>query len=536
MNQTPGHVFIVQSDLTRIACDAWLMPCGADARPNRFWLTDVERAPDFPWPLPPRGWDYDGVRAYKLRPRVLGADGALRPAPWLVNVGGGFATDVSWFVDGVREFLARVADDPDIHPPNVGRTRPLVALPLVGTGYGGARQRAGEIVRALLPILYQGARTHRFDVALVIKDAVDYAAAQKERRRYHQEGVQRWPELDTGLRAQADELARLASQDELVLFLGSGVSVGAGLPTWGDFLRQLAGDPEQSLELDWRDMGQLGYGDQARILERGFGSKEVMGAAIAQRMYRRNYSLAHALLAAMPTKQTITTNYDTLFEDASRHIGRMIRTLPYEPVAAGWRWILKMHGCINHPDDIVVTREDYMRYAERRNALAGIVQALLLTKHMLFVGFSLEDDNFHRIADDVRKVVRTTRTSGTPAEPFGTSLVLLDRPFLSQMWDGEIELISMQLADHERPLHRQMAEAARKLEIFLDYLLAKVHDPHYLLNKRFAHLLSDGEEQLGALLLELVRQTTPEVRQTPSWPKIAKLLVTLGWNGDLDDP
>ena len=31
-------------------------------------------------------------------------------------------------------------------------------------------------------------------------------------------------------------------------------------------------------------------------------------------------------------------------------------------------------------------REDYIRYHERRQALAGIVQAFLITKHMLFIG------------------------------------------------------------------------------------------------------------------------------------------------------
>jgi hypothetical protein len=40
--------------------------------------------------------------------------------------------------------------------------------------------------------------------------------------------------------------------------------------------------------------------------------------------------------------------------------------------------------------------EDYLRYESRRAALAGIVQSLLITKHMLFIGFGLQDDNFHR--------------------------------------------------------------------------------------------------------------------------------------------
>ena len=90
--------------------------------------------------------------------------------------------------------------------------------------------------------------------------------------------------------------------------------------------------------------------------------------------------------------------------------GKDIAVLPYMDAgaasASGDPWLLKMHGCVTHPEDIVLTRyfnydwnamghciyinmmwrEDYIRYHERRQALAGIVQAFLITKHMLFIG------------------------------------------------------------------------------------------------------------------------------------------------------
>lgn len=62
-----------------------------------------------------------------------------------------------------------------------------------------------------------------------------------------------------------------------------------------------------------------------------------------------------------------------------------------------------MHGTITHPDEIVLSKRDYMRYHDRFAAMAGIVQSTLLTRHLLFVGFSLDDDNFQRIFDSVRK-------------------------------------------------------------------------------------------------------------------------------------
>ena len=80
-----------------------------------------------------------------------------------------------------------------------------------------------------------------------------------------------------------------------------------------------------------------------------------------------------------------------------------------------------MHGCVTKPEDIILTRGDYIRYAERHAALSGVCQSLLLTKHMLFVGFSLDDDNFHKIFDSVKKSVPTA-PEGTCWKKLGTVL------------------------------------------------------------------------------------------------------------------
>lgn len=60
------------------------------------------------------------------------------------------------------------------------------------------------------------------------------------------------------------------------------------------------------------------------------------------------------------------------------------------------------YTCIDHLK--YSQQQDYMRYQTRRSALSGIVQGLLITRHMLFIGFSLRDDNFHRIADVLFKL------------------------------------------------------------------------------------------------------------------------------------
>ena len=50
------------------------------------------------------------------------------------------------------------------------------------------------------------------------------------------------------VRTAATRLAQLAASERLCIFLGAGVSVGAGLPEWQQLLNALANRPEVPLD------------------------------------------------------------------------------------------------------------------------------------------------------------------------------------------------------------------------------------------------------------------------------------------------
>ena len=58
------------------------------------------------------------------------------------------------------------------------------------------------------------------------------------------------------------------------------------------------------------------------------------------------------------------------------------------------------------------------------------MQALLITKHIMFVGFSLKDDAFNEVAAVVRRALGEEHAS---RETFGTALTRSDRPFLGEL-------------------------------------------------------------------------------------------------------
>lgn len=553
----PGHLFVVRGDLTRLACDAWLLPTSRALWIEKHWLQaapeqivrrgvsvsterrhgegtrevcildGVIKTPD--------GWDSGTSRSFafpewsELKPG---------PVPWLTRMAtddGAPASDrADWFASGARQFVERAAMALRGERPAHGRARHLLALPLVGTGEGGGWEVAGEIVRELVRTLTEVVRTADVDVALVAHSDHQFAAVQQERRNLATAGaVEPWSALSSDLSTVGERLAGHARQGRLVLFLGAGVSVGAGLPTWGRLLDILA----DRAELDGDDkaaLANLPPVDQARIvrdrLERAPDGSVKTGAladAICDQVRAERYSLAHGLLAGLPVKESVTTNYDTLFEAASEAANVKTAVLPYSTVEGADRWLLKMHGCIEHKEDIVLTREDFLRYSDNRGALAGIVQALLITRHMLFVGFSLTDDNFLRIADEVRKVVHKAGAGdqGGSRTPFGTALLLGHSHLLPRLWDGDIECVSM--ADTECQISTR--EAARLQEILLDYVLSAAStNVSHLLDERYDALLSDDERRLRDVLRQIESEAGEAVRSLPAWQPVAEMLNRLG--------
>ncbi len=469
------HLYIVRGDITRLHCDAWLLPTDRILHLTEFWRSAVPE--DLP-PLP-SGWAIDGCRSYAWP----GWDDG--PVPWLTWVGSKKEVpDPEFYAEAVRQFVTRAAAP--------GR---LLALPFVGAGAGGGASIKGSLaerlVRTILDLEVEA------DVVLVCREVSHFAACQQVRNRHA-----KWEALDGAARAEASRLAALARTDRLALFLGAGVSKGAGLPDWNKLLESLA----EGCGLNYEELAKLDVLDKAQLLARRYG--DGFKPAVAERVNARRYSLSHALLASLPARETITQNYDQLFEHASRAAGHTLSVIPYAPEPDATRWLLKMHGCCSHPDEIVLTRGDFLRYSRWRAALAGMVQALLLTRHMLFVGFSLTDYNFHWIVDEVRQARRSS-------ERFGSALLLETGGAFRELWEDDLELVSL--------------PDARTLQIFLDCVLAQASDTsRHLLDVSFDQLLGNPERWLREQLQALAGGADAEVQALPAWAMVRDLLLRLG--------
>jgi hypothetical protein len=477
-------VFVVHGDLTQLACDEAIVPAGSGFEVSAHWHALV--------PTQPGKGALDLVGQSGASPRW--ARLRTREGVWLLDTGSGDRREASWYAEGLRGVLTAIATQPERSAARRGRARHLAAVPLVGVGRGGADGRRGDVISAVLEVLDDYADSGE-DVALVLRSARDHGAVQHMRRGHAHFDLT--PDEVTNAR----DLAARARVNELALFLGAGVSMSAGLPSWStllDLLARRAGIPADEAA----ELRMLPAQDAATLIVRTL--HEPLEHALSAVLAADKYGLSHALLAALPMWEAVTTNYDDLFERAWTAIGRRPAVLPFEPAQADRPYLLKLHGDLTRRRNVVLTRDQYLRFEGASGALAGVVQGLLMTRHVLFAGFSLADENFLHLVGEVRRIREDDRI-------LGTALALLDEPMRQRMWEGELNYraFAARPADSQRT-EEVLATAARRMEIFLDLVAHEAtDDATFLLDTRYEHLLTTEERLLSQAVTELSRLSLP---------------------------
>lgn len=522
---TKGHVFVTRGDLLNFKSDAWLLPVDRRASPGKRWK---ERLPGLQEALETNNLQtIKNESAFALPLNVR--DKTSIPVLTAVPMAG--ISHAEQLLPRFRAFLeAATAAATERRRLTVeSATRPVLAVPFFGTGGGGGNIYRGEILRVLLGEAYRHTDEAGVDVVFVFQDPAAFALAQQQRR----ERGDAWSSLGPSLLNQAKELAGIARDGRLVPFMGAGVSMSAGAPSWRQLLQSLAG--AAGLELSEQDaLGKMSNLDQADVLRSFFSdrfprdSDARFGQAVAAAVDIKNYGLAPSLLACLPSDGAITLNYDTLFEAASKDAGSPRTVIPGDPpddhTAASKKWLLKLHGSVDKPETIVLTRDDYLGYSATREALSALVKAHLITHHLLFVGFGLTDDHFHEIVHDVRRALPPKKGG----DRFGSALMLEQDGMQEKLWGKHLNLINMKNQD---ALEFGTNEPARRLEIFLDALVAHSSDSHsFLLAPHYGEGLTEKESELRDALLEVARISAVGKASSVT-PVLHRMFQELGWEG-----
>lgn len=194
------------------------------------------------------------------------------------------------------------------------------------------------------------------------------------------------------------------------IFVGAGVSMAAGYPSWSSLLEDIG----EELGVSSNNVHDLAALAQWSIQANGGATRvrEVIKKEIGP---DKPIPDAVEVIARLPIRHIWTTNYDRLIERAFQAISR-----PLEPISGvkdlalkgprGATRLYKMHGSVDRLDDVVISTDDYELFRSRRGAYLPLFQAHLTGMSMLFIGISFTDPN-------IRHVLSLIRESFTDAPP-----------------------------------------------------------------------------------------------------------------------
>ena len=249
--------------------------------------------------------------------------------------------------------------------------------------------------------------------------------------------------------ARKHELIELVTSGEAVLIVGAGSSARLKYVTWKQLMNQLEHLAGKTCGFEpgheKRQEGLLVYAQAIKShICASFGDLGKYHDFLFELFQPKSpaHDDFHRMLVELPVRGILTTNYDTVLEAAlskkKREIEQKEKEAPLidvTPLVIGKdpprlvhefllskahdpkipQRIAHLHGMYRNPDSIVLTSDDYsksyglhdekasphQRFANTWTLHRKLLWAILATRRVIFVGFSMEDPYFNKMLETV---------------------------------------------------------------------------------------------------------------------------------------
>ena len=207
-----------------------------------------------------------------------------------------------------------------------------------------------------------------------------------------------------------ESLFEAISKVEVVLWVGAGLSLYAGLPS-GAGLREILYEGLTPLEKEevGKNLDLSHLADEICTLK---GNKNYIIQTLKD-TFRRDFlsTETHKIISQIPHfRNIITTNYDSLFESVygSGKLNVIFSDNHTPYIDAKKVNLFKIHGDLSNPDSIIITESDYNNFFSKdteQNTIWSVIKEIIATKSILFIGYGLEDTNIQVIFNKIRNKI-----------------------------------------------------------------------------------------------------------------------------------
>lgn len=209
------------------------------------------------------------------------------------------------------------------------------------------------------------------------------------------------------MQSQYQQIIELIRKRDVVLFIGSGFSIKAGAPSGMDLCEILYDALPDRVKNEGNLKAEFTLQKLSGVYETHHGRNALIDILKIAFNFERKDITDQKQLANIPFfKQIITTNYDSLIEDAyADNCNLVVTNSDLSKIDQHKTTIYKIHGDFSYPENIVITQKDYNKLYDKsqENLIWDTVRAEFSRHNVLFIGYSLSDQNIQILIDNVKK-------------------------------------------------------------------------------------------------------------------------------------
>lgn len=337
------------------------------------------------------------------------------------------------------------------------------------------------------------------------------------------------------IKEQIEKIKQINLNQNLVIFVGAGVSKNSGVCSWWELVKEIAdkigenkctsckikdliceecGEKIELCNLDGRNC-KLKYDfsteDFLRIPQHFYESlgdseedKEPYYDFLKDKFCSKDYetNIIDEIIVKLQPEHIITTNYDHLLEKVKDPTVSKYATITKDDdmlSQKGRNYIIKMHGEIDDIENIVLKEDDYLNYSQKHIIIESFIKSLLIDKTFLFVGYSLNDNNLKLIMSYIDFFVKEKRVENRQPHYLVVDAVKDSKHDIPYWTNKGVELVDLsQISDYmvENSNCKSISNmVGKKLYAFLYYLnnegLAYTNDKMQELNSTSRKLIED---------------------------------------------